>query len=53
MRFRYIFEKDWKRKVFTPSIESLQMKAYDYMIEKGYKVVKREIEIDGKFIEIL
>ena len=53
MKFRYTFEKDWVKKVLTPSVEGLTMGAYDHIIEKGWKIVKREIEVNGVFKEIL
>ena len=53
MKFRYTLIRNGETKILTPSCESLAIKAYDYFIEKGYKVTKREIYFKGKFVEIL
>lgn len=54
MKFRYTLQKGEEIKVLTPSLEGLAMKAYNFYVEeKGYQVIKREVEINGKFKEIL
>ena len=54
MKFRYTLKKGEEIKILTPSLEGLAMKAYNFYVEEiGYKVIKREIEINRKFKEIL
>jgi len=52
IKFRYTLERDFQKKILTPSLFGLTMGAYDQFIQDGWKVVKREIEINGKFKEI-
>jgi len=52
IKFRYTLIKDFKKKILTPSLIGLTMGAYSQFLENGWKVVKREIEINGKFKEI-
>lgn len=54
MKFRYTLQRGEEIKILTPSLEGLVMKAYHFYVEeKGYKTIKREVEINGKFKEIL
>jgi len=51
MKFRYTFEKDFKKRVIHLSL--ITMSVYSKYIDSGHKVVKREIYINGKWNEII
>lgn len=51
MKFRYTFEKDFKKMEILISL--ISMPIYMKYINRGYKVIKREIFDNGQWIELI